>query len=253
MDANQYFDSDLLHSFMNTFYGYGNNQADYWLVGMEEGGGNSVENIQLRLQTWKNRGEHEFEDLAEYHNAIGVPQLFTNGEGFKLQRTWNKLIRILMAVEGHEPSLDDVKAFQRTKLGRQESNTCLPELLPLPSRSVKEEHWLYGKHSKIDYLTKRESYRKQLAETRANHIRNKIRNAKPPKAVIFYSLSKWYVEWWKYIAGVNFTESVVDKFKLYIGSNDDTVFAMTTHPAAKGITSSYFHQVGQTIAKNLKR
>src|SRR5690554_4960378 len=109
MDTDQYFDSDLLHSFMNTFYGYGNDQAHYWLVGMEEGGGNSFENVQLRLQTWKNRGESEFEDLAKYHIDIGEPKFFTDVKDFKLQRTWNKLIRIVMAIEGHQPRLDDIK------------------------------------------------------------------------------------------------------------------------------------------------
>ena len=32
-------DDKLLESYMKTFFGYGNLHADYWFIGMEEGGG----------------------------------------------------------------------------------------------------------------------------------------------------------------------------------------------------------------------
>jgi hypothetical protein len=35
----------LLEAFMRGFYGFGNYQAQYWFVGMEEGGGNTLDAI----------------------------------------------------------------------------------------------------------------------------------------------------------------------------------------------------------------
>ena len=41
-------------------------------IGMEEGGGNSLVEINNRLNTWVLRGERELEDLAQYHTEIGL-------------------------------------------------------------------------------------------------------------------------------------------------------------------------------------
>lgn len=43
----------LLQQYMSKFAGYGNLDGDYWLVGMEEGGGNSIEEIERRINLWK--------------------------------------------------------------------------------------------------------------------------------------------------------------------------------------------------------
>lgn len=39
------FNDPLLADFANKFYGYGNYAGDYWFIGMEEDGGNSLVNI----------------------------------------------------------------------------------------------------------------------------------------------------------------------------------------------------------------
>lgn len=246
MESRHYLDTELLESYINTFYGYGNYNAPYWFVGMEEGGGGTIDDVQIRLNVWRKRGESELEDLAEYHFAINMPELFQDDP--KLQPTWNKLIRILMGIESTEPTLEAIKAYQRDSLGRIGGNTCLPELLPLPSRSTRD--WLYGSHSQIEYLKNRAAYGKQLAEIRANHIHQRVISHKP-KAVIFYSLNRWYMEKWKLIARIEFETLSVEGFKLHLGSNEHTIFAITSHPASKGITSEYFQQAGQHIAAKI--
>ena len=40
-----------LSAFMNTFLGYGDFTADTWFVGMEQGGGKSLQDIQNRINT----------------------------------------------------------------------------------------------------------------------------------------------------------------------------------------------------------
>ena len=70
------FNDKQLQEFAQTFYGYGNYHGDYWFVGMEEGGGDSFQDIANRLDAWSKRGKHELEDIVEYHAAMGVTRFF---------------------------------------------------------------------------------------------------------------------------------------------------------------------------------
>lgn len=72
----EFFDDELLQEFTQGFYGYGNCNGDCWFVGMEEGGGNSFQDIANRSSAWSQRGKRELEDVAEYHAAIGVTCFF---------------------------------------------------------------------------------------------------------------------------------------------------------------------------------
>lgn len=65
MTTRQHFDDELLLAYMDGFYGYGNYQAPYWFVGMEEGGGDSSADVSSRLKIWNERGRQELEDLHE--------------------------------------------------------------------------------------------------------------------------------------------------------------------------------------------
>lgn len=46
-------EQQLLKTFMSRFYGYGSWSAKYWFIGMEEGGGDSEEEIERRMMTWR--------------------------------------------------------------------------------------------------------------------------------------------------------------------------------------------------------
>jgi len=230
----------LLTEFADTFYGYGNFQANYWLVGMEEGGGNSVEEINLRLQTWERGGKRALEDLADFHQQIGMPEYFRTKA--KLQTTWNKLIRIILSHQGFTPTTDDVRAYQRDKLGRTEYETCLLELLPLPSPSTSD--WLYGAQSGLSQLNTREVYRNHFAPKRVKAIQDQIR-FNQPRYVIFYGAN--YLEWWQAITNTTLIEEQLGKHRYWKGIDGGTIFMIVAHPSAIGITNSYFHEVGQIL------
>ena len=115
------FDDELLHAFVFGFFGYGSFSAPYWFVGMEEGGGNTPEDIALRLRAWEARGKRALEDVVDYHLAIGVSKHFD--ELGVLQPTWNKLIRIQLAAMGESPTTERVRAFQRTEWGKSNGHT----------------------------------------------------------------------------------------------------------------------------------
>jgi hypothetical protein len=237
------FDDALLDEFAHNFYGYGNYNGRYWFIGMEEGGGDSFAEVSQRLHTWADRGKRELEDVAEYHAAIGMTYLF--GERPTLQRTWAKLIRILLSQDGAVPTTEQVREYQRTALGRPEGDTCLVELLPLPSPST--SHWLYAVHSQLAYLASRELYKQAFLAPRMAHLKRRIDECKP-SAVIFYSLV--YRNYWREIARGDFS---LESDGIYTSRGESSLFVMTRHPAAKGVTSEYFHHVGRLISTHVTR
>jgi hypothetical protein len=232
-------DDPLLSDFIRRFYGYGDYEGRTWLVGMEEGGGGSCEEIGARLQAWDQRGRRELEDVAAYHTAFGAPQLFSEKPTY--QRTWHKLIRILLATEGVAPvTKSDVYAYQRFRLGRPDSDHCLLELLPLPSPST--AHWLYRDCSALPYLSERERYRTTVAPFRISHLQHQIGSYRPA-AVVFYSFG--YRREWEKVAGVPLRDNT--DLGCAVGRSDDTIYVITRHPAAKGVTSAYFDNIGRAL------
>lgn len=232
------FNDQLLNEFVQNFYGYGNYNGQFWFIGMEEGGGNSFSEINKRLNAWRCRGRHALEDVAQYHAEIGLTDWFNDKP--KLQPTWNKLIRILLSSNGQLPTTEQVREYQKILLGRPNGDTCLVELLPLPSPSI--GLWLYAQHSQLLYLNTRKKYKQWCLPSRIKHLQDQITHYKP-KAVVFYGLS--YSKYWQIIAGIDFWQG---SDKIYTGYNGTTFFAMTKHPAAQGVTNEYFDQVGRLIA-----
>jgi hypothetical protein len=234
-------DDQLLDEFIRTFYGYGNSQGRFWLVGMEEGGGDSVEAIQKRLNYWAGDGQRDITDLPATAAAMGGAPWF--GERAKLQRTWGMLIRAMLAVDGESPSTEQVKGFQQKSLGRSGGDNCLVELLPLPSPSIR--HWIYGECSEIEFLKTRQEYQTTCIPWRIAHLKKVIAERAPP-IVIFYGFA--YLPHWLEIAGVEFSL----QSDAHFGRNKESVFVVTKHPAAKGVTKEYFHRVGRSIREMLK-
>lgn len=228
----------LLSRYIGKFYGYGSYQAPIWFIGMEEGGAGKRKKVGKRLSAWKERGCKEVEDLAEFHRAFGVKK-FWRKRNPPTQRTWNKLIRLLLSgrSESGKVTLKEVKAYQRDHLGRIGSETCLLELLPLPS--PKTNKWKYKKWSNIPELKDRSSYRKWLTPERIKHIRKRIKKHQP-RIVVFYGLS--YVSHWKEIAAVEFHKD--ESHNLHIATTANTTFVITPHPSAER-SKHFWHKLGQ--------
>jgi hypothetical protein len=233
------FDDRLLDEFAHRFYGYGNYGGQIWFIGMEEGGGNSFTEITRRLDAWALRGRREVDDLAGYHAAIGITYLFN--ERPKLQPTWNPLIRIVLTAKGQPCDRESVREYQKRELGRMDGETCLVELLPLPSPGTNA--WLYRDHSSLPYLADRQAYRECLAGLRVAHLQDKLSHYQP-KAVVLYGLQ--YQVYWKQIAGVQTWQGSPEG--IAHATRHQTLFVMAKHPVATGVTNEYFHQIGRLIA-----
>lgn len=234
---------NTLNAFMNTFMGYGDFNADTWFIGMEEAGGDSLENIQTRIGTWEERGGRVLEDCAEYHHAIGAGNLFTPPVR-AAQRTWDWLIRAQLKSEGKGHDSSASKIMQGERWLRIGSKTCGIELLPLPSPKTKV--WYYNQFSTDPILQSRDSYKKAMLPTRITAIKNAI-EAHKPRNVVFYS--KKYLAHWQQIAVVEFVE--VDG--LHIAQASDTSFICTAHPTAPisggpGAKIEYWKNIGTRLA-----
>lgn len=241
MNSQDYFNDELLEKRVDKFYGYGNYQGNYWFIGMEEAGGDFKE-TNNRINVWSSRGELELEDLVEYHVAIGAGKLFQLGAA--IQPTWNKLIRVILSAKGIENiNTKNIRNYQIYELGRENKETCLLELLPLPSPSLAD--WIYSQHSLIPFLSNRNDYKNHCVEKRINYISNKIKKYHP-SSVVFYGIRYEYS--WRKIADVEFLPTSEG---FLIGKNSQTVFVIAKHPIAFGVTNEYFHNIGKSIAAKL--
>lgn len=226
---------------METFYGFGNYGGKYWLVGMEEAGGQTVDAIEARLTQWQQNGRSELEDLPTHARQQGWYEKHF-GLKPKWQPTWGKLIRLMLAAESvGAVSTAVIKQFQREKLGRHNSHHCLIELFPLPAPST--GCWIYAQHSKLPFLQTRKAYRQQLAPARIAHMRQRLQQHRP-QAVIFYGWS--YQHWWQQVVERQFTKQENPKSLMAI--QDGTQFWVIDHPVATGVTNRYFEQIGERIA-----
>jgi len=115
----------------------------------------------------------------------------------------------------------------------------LLELLPLPSPSTGE--WLYDYFNDISYLKNRDAYKRVILRPRISALKECIDKYKP-KVVVFYSFG--YREYWRRIASVEFEKQ---KVGFEVGTNRETSFVITKHPAAIGVTNDYFNAVGRFI------
>lgn len=231
-------DDLLLADYARTFFGYGNYRGDWWLIGMEEGGGDSEQSVAERLRLWSERGRRPLEDVAMFNTSPEHGKWFTRRP--PLQPTWRGLVRLILAAEGRATDADTARAYQGSELGRTGSNNCLLELLPLPSPTVGD--WIYGSISTLPELTTRELYAAAFVPSRIDQLRQRVAEHRP-RAVIFYSRA--YRAQWEQIAGQRFLPTNVENLELCRAG--DTVFALTPHPVYRGITTDFFVRAGAAI------
>jgi len=223
---------------MNTFFGYGTWNAPIWFVGMEEGGGNDLAEIQRRLEAWNLRGRRELEDLVSYHRDIGVTRHI--GEKPSLQSTWSKLVRVLFGMANLPPHRESIRKYQGLSFGREAGTTSLVELLPLPSPGL--DKWFYGT-SELPFLRTRDIYRDHVRPFRAEAIRRRILESRP-KVVAFYGLT--YLQYWSNVAGVSLEMSRDPFFSVTVR---DTLFLALRHPVSHGVTNEYFAEAGHFLVE----
>ena len=183
------------------WYGYGRWSAPYWFVGMEPGG----EEDPRVYSSWHEIGEPELLDLKQHSEACHDMKWV--GEHPPLQSTWKQLIRIVLGYEGKPADNDDVRAYQRDRLGRTDGQTLLAEISSVNAKSLGVT------------VPEREAHRAERIATIRRHL-----EVHQPEFAVFYGLS--YRDDYAAIAGGSFDESGYQW-------NGSTLCSLVRHPAAR--------------------
>ena len=205
-----------LQNFCQHFLGYGNPKASLWFIGMEEGGGNSEGEIVARFAAWEKRGERSFEDMKALCTATGHADLLAWGSSnAPYQKTWCALIKQQGERENKPALVNNPVVYQRTEWLTENGETCLLNLMPLPSKGI--DSWQYGAWSDLPALRTRKLYTDAFVDARIMAIREAILEHRP-KQVIFFGLSNR--EYW-------------NRIKAGITELTGTAFDLIEHPAAR--------------------
>lgn len=206
----------LLQDFMIEFVGYGNFDAPIWFIGMEEGGGNSLEEIQARLTAWDQRGRRHAEDLHDFCKATGHPALLPYSTiSAPYNRTWCGLIKDLHKRQGIP--LASAVEYQRTRWLTKGEGNCMLNLMPLPSPNIAT--WHYSEWSDLPELQSRKAYLKAMVPKRIARLRSVIASFDPQLVVCVGTRYRHY--WEQLRQGITATK-----------------FDIITHPAARSKSSS---------------
>lgn len=236
-------DGAILQEYMSMFYGYGHYGAGTWLVGMEEGGGASADEIAARLRSWTAGGRRELDDVGEFHRRTGMRELYRWFEpGPPIQSTWGKIIKILLHARGLPVSAEAVRRFQSEELGRCAQDCAILELLPLPAPG--KAKWPYDKWTDVPQLASRRTYEEAWRVRRAAYILERIRHH-VPRLVVFYGGGDRAV--WQRV--INEHLSPTSSPNLFLARLGRTTCAFTKLPQA--ISGRDLETVGKTLASHL--
>ena len=222
---------------MNGFFGYGSWNQPTWFIGMEEGGCAALDEFNRRVDAWVQRGCKELEDARSYHAAIGVNQWFTKGA--RMQSTWEKLIRIYLALHEQCTDKESVRRFQIEDFGNQESGFPVVELFPVPS--VNARSWIYSS-IELPYLTSREVYQSVVGPRRSQALRERIQRYRPRHVICYGST---YRSRWESLIGQPLKRTPLnDVFETRI---ETALFMVVPHPISHGRTQAYWTEIGKYL------
>jgi hypothetical protein len=166
-----------------SFLGFGNPEAPVVFIGTEEG---LTETASYSLL-------QQLHDRAKLPSVVGLrksgvhARKFLAGPRPPIQTTWNSLVCVLLALDGRlSPDNDEVRLYQRDKLGRSSGNAQLLEFLPLPAKN--SQFWS-PYDSYFPQFPTRDSYTRTMRPIRRAALRNHL--AYGPRLVVCYGSAYW--------------------------------------------------------------
>jgi hypothetical protein len=242
-------DRVLIDAYIKSFLGYGNKMAKYWLIGMEEGGSDQFEKVYKDITEWKENGAKEFSDILEgstEKNCTPDVKKYFFDNPVIIQKTWNKLIRLLLTIDHEIKDINEIREFQKHHLGRSDGDNSLIEFFPLPNVSIAD--WIYEGKTSLKFLNNRKELVREMAPVRIERIRDKIKIYKP-KVVVFYSTTPAYMKFWKQIVGSDLKFENGKKYSVQV--KDRVLYAVIPHPNSRGVTNSDYENLGFEIRELL--
>jgi hypothetical protein len=209
------------------WYGYGRWDAPYWFIGPEPGQEDKGrDDLEKRRAAWEKLGGGEILDCREHHLALGI--LEWHCARARIQPTWGKLIRLLLASKGLSPTKEEIRAYQRTRWGMSNGETCVVELSALAANNLGVER-----------------EREQFLNKRVEFLGQKIRK-KEPKFVVMYGNSRKQAPSREKLAGGPFES---DGIRI----EGATVLMHVPHPVAFGSKNAEWNNFGELMRKYCAR
>lgn len=228
---------EKIQSRINNFWGYGNPKSDIWFIGMEEGFHDDEQDFYARIENTYNK---DIIDIVDGMQGVKAHLKWFESDS-NIQRTWSKLLLLLLTLDGQKQIGNEaLKKYQRSKFCRIHSNHCCLELMPLPSKTIKNGDWHYSKYP-IDYLQSRDKYLQTVKPLRVQALRSLI-DTHRPKVVICYSFM--YLQDWKTLTR---NEFVKISEHLFHNKNLNTHFFVIPHSVAHGISTVQWTVVANSI------
>lgn len=237
----------LIEQFMKTFYGYGNLKGKYWFIGMEEGcGPNWQADVLPRFVQWDKRGRSEIENLRNFHFDIGITEHWepVDGMPIELQFTWKRLIETILTANGMPHARENIVDYQAQHLGTLEGDSCLLELLPLPSPNVNEFGYAHLANEQYPYFASPALYKNYIMAQRISRIQEMIAE-RQPRHIILYGTS--YVRHWSNLV-MNAEWKQIDNQIRCCEYLESHVW-LVPHPAARNIPNNLFVTLGENIRR----
>ncbi len=235
---------DLIKNRIENFWGYGSLDASVWFVGMEEGvGTGDEEELEQRFVAADGK------QTADIRRDLGhLPQFmkwFRTGAG--PQTSWKYPISLYLYLKNHRiPSKEEVCEHQIQVLGDTLlKETATIELMPLPSRNIREESWLYA-NSGVEGLETRSQYLTTYKGTRVRALKALLQDH-APKLVIFYSVG--YLKEWQDIIGIEL-QNIASQ--MYFAQSAKTSFCIIPQANARGMSYQRLYDFGTRIENKVQ-
>jgi hypothetical protein len=240
-------DESLLTRYMEGFIGFGDLEAKYWFIGIEQGGGKDCAELAKRLKTWNDLGRGEAVDLKAYCSGLYGNENRFHCSNPEIQCTWKAMIQVVLGTRRPAVPRHEIEKYQKESLGRAGGEILLADFFPLPCSTMKA--WIYANCSSLDYLLTKRAYRKKMRPGRRTLLHERIGFHKP-RAVVF--LGKSYESEWLRIVDTPLSRRNTPTPGYLSGRFGDTVCFVTYHPAARGVPYDYFVKIGEELSRCLR-
>ena len=209
--SDQTYFEQLVRSCLYNWLGYGNINAPVWFLGIEEGGAEIWRNKKKTLEeslrirsTFRLQMDfrHVWEDL--YNISLS---------SFTGPNVWHYMAAFLLQLEGGNVDVQHINdyIFYSKRLGREDSNHFLGEMMPLPKQSKKSIEPYQSIWKSVN------DYYNEVANRRLSLIQQTIIQHQNIKLIVLYDqeLTKKLLEYFATIEMINSWHFRNESYKLY--------------------------------------
>ena len=263
-------DLNLLHE---TFILFGDPDAPYWFLGLEEGDhpgdgvviDNFVRHLLVKTKKYNDAGKLSLRNFSPEDGHKFLPKLedsgVRSGKNVKYQATWGGYIKLLLSAEMHGSgtswTIEDVKQYQKYNLGELGNSeglpkSCLMELFPMARKGRKKGQWPYSllaDREGMEFMKTPSSYKDYAEQDRAKLLLSLVKKHQPKYLVCFGGDCKRVL--------MSQIDEEPNLLKIHQGKREmkvstvsygGTKVIFSNHPTSHGISNLYWKNLGAQLA-----